>query len=115
MGVGRYNKNRVQQNHGGQYPFFIVSTNPPYHLFKGKKMAEIKMMYVLQYFCYTLTGIAPFIIKEWQSVVLFSLLVIYWIQRTYFSIRKSRQEERGRELSLKEKEFDVNKKIDEEI
>lgn len=89
-----------------------VSTGLYPDIFKGIKMAEIKVMILISNILgITLTGIAPWVnFSTWQGMIIFVLVVAFWIQKLY----KGYQDIRNRELSLKHKKHNIEKKIEDD-
>lgn len=77
-------------------------------------MAEMKLLFFANFFGFSLMGIAPFVVDPWQRYILFALTTVFILQKIYFVIIKNKQEVKARDLTLKKKEFDVTKEIEEE-
>ena len=79
-------------------------------------MAELKAMIILS----NILGIPLFGYTlwinwgSWRADILLGLSVIMAAVKIYFIIAKGRQDLKNRELSLKKKEHDVSKKIEED-
>jgi len=109
--IVKHNRVGNKRPESNEHLFLPVSAGLYPLFFKRIIMAEIKVMIILSNILgFTLTGIAPFInFSTWQGMVIFVLLVLFWIQKIYFSVKKSNQEMKNRDLSLRQKEHDVNK------
>ncbi len=85
------------------------------HFFNRIKMAELKAMIILgNILGIPLYGYTIWINwGSWRADVLFAVSIVAAAVKVYFMIAKGRQDIKNRELSLKEKEHDVNKKIEE--
>lgn len=81
-----------------------------------QKVAEIKIVILLSNILgWCLTGITPWVnLNSWQGYLLFCLVAIFWGQKIYFSIRKSSQELKNRDLSLKKKEHDLQRQLNDD-
>lgn len=126
--VSKNSERKHKQSNSGQYQFHTVMPGLSTDLFnRVQKMSEMKFMIgIVNLLGYSLTGlfginwmsyllkINDLQVEGWKFDVLWMLIMLFWIQKIVFGAIKSLQDVKNRNLSLRKKEHDTEKEIEED-
>ena len=114
--IVKSNRAEYQRSDSGKHYVLPTPVGIYNHFFNRIKMAELKAMIFLG----TILGLPLYGYTiwinwgTWRADILLGLSVIMAVVKIYFMIAKGLQDVKNRELSLKQKEHDINKKIEED-
>lgn len=114
--VVRNSKSEHKQPSSMQHFVPMLDGNLLNHLFNRAKMAEVKALLLFTNILgFTLTGVLSQLnLNTAQGWVVFFLVCLFWGQKIYFNIRKNQQDIKNRSLSLRKKEHDIDKEMEED-